>query len=444
MDKKERNVKYGKSRVTLSARYIAWKVLTALERSCFSLHADEKLHEACDEVEMENRDRRLTYTLVSGALSNRLLMEQYITRYSSRPLESIDPDLRWLFILSFYQLVLLDRITDYAAVNEAVAISKSAGKPEWAGFINGILRAFLRDEPNRPRLPQSDLPLEIRYSHPAWLVERWTAAFGEKTTEAILTWNNQQPEQYARVRCDTKKIVGELGEELVQAAPEFGTDVVRILRTSEVIKSKTFKEGKLYLMQPWSTIVAHQLPLEDSWKVLDMCAAPGGKSIALADRAAIHITAADVSEARLPRMKENFARCRVTDKITVTVLDGCKSEKEFGPHSFNAVLVDAPCSNLGVIQRNPEVRWRISLENIRELAQLQIKLLENALKIVKPGGFVLYAICTISPEETDQVVNTILKTVPGINCIGSSINMPGEGNMDGGYRSLIQKVQENE
>jgi 16S rRNA (cytosine967-C5)-methyltransferase len=428
------------SAISTSARYIAWNVLMELENSRFFLHADEKVHEKCDKAGVEPRDRRLVCTLVLGAVSNRVLLEHYITRYASRPLKSIDPGLRWLLVTALYQLILLDRITDYAVVNEAVTISKYIRKPAWAGFINGILRAYLRDAPKRPRTLPDNLPSAIRYSHPAWLVKRWNTSFGEEETEKILAWNNRQPEQYARARNGSEAVAGELGEELVHPAPEFGTDALRILKTSEVIKSRTFEEGKLYLMQPWSMMVARQLPLENGWQVLDMCAAPGGKSIALADRADIHITAADISEARIPRMKENFVRCRVADKITVLVLDGRNSEKAFGSDFFDAVLIDAPCSNLGVIQRNPEVRWRIRPENITELSALQRELLASAVRVVKPGGYVLYAVCTITPEETEQAVNTVLREIPGLECIGSSRNLPGEGTIDGGFRALIRKT----
>jgi len=423
-----------------SARYIAWYVLVEIERSQYSIHADEKVHEACDKAGVTPRDRRLAYTLVSGVLSNRLLLEYYITQYASRPLDAMESGVRWVLVLAFYQLLLLDRITDYAAVNEAANTCKLAGKPSWTGFVNGILRAYLRAAPERPRTLDSPLAPVIRYSHPEWIVTGWNELFGKEETEKILAWNNGSPEQYARARVAVEELVGELGQELVRPAPEFGTDAVRILRTSEVINSKTFEEGKLYLMQPWSMNVARQLPLEPGGKVLDMCAAPGGKSIALADRAAVRITAADISETRLPRMKENFTRCCVADRITVIVHDGLDSETVFGPDSFDAVLIDAPCSNLGVIQRNPEVRWRISPKNIMELAALQRKLLASAVKVVKPGGYILYAVCTITPEETDGVLNALLENDPGLECVASNRNLPGEGNLDGGYHALIKKT----
>jgi 16S rRNA (cytosine967-C5)-methyltransferase len=229
-----------------------------------------------------------------------------------------------------------------------------------------------------------------------------------------------------------------LGPGLVRPAPEYGTDALRILKTSEVIKSRAFEDGMLYLMQPWSMNVIRQLPVEDGWQVLDMCAAPGGKSIALADRADIHVIAADVSEERIIRLKENIERCQVFDRITTKILDGRSCATELGKDRFDAVLLDAPCSNLGVVQRNPEIRWRICPDDIMTLASLQRDLLAGAAGTVKPGGYILYSVCTITREETEQAVACALQKTPGLECIASNMNLPGQEGMDGGYWALLK------
>lgn len=423
-----------------SARYISWQVLVTLEKQRFRQHADDELHAACDRAGVEPRERRLAYTIVSGVLSNKTLLEHYIIRYANRTLETIEPELRWLLAIALYQLIFLDRTADYAAVNEAAMISKQARKPAWTGFINGLLRAYLRDVPERPRRPETGLPLPLRYSHPEWLVKRWITSYGERETEQILDWNNRHPEQYARARCAIINAVEVLGPGLVSPASEYGTEALRILKTSEVIKSKAFNEGILYLMQPWSMNVIRQLPVEDGWQVLDMCAAPGGKCIALADRADIHVMAADISEERVIRLKENIARCRVDDRITVKVLDSRNCTAELGENQFDAVLLDAPCSNLGVVQRNPEVRWRICPDDIMTLASLQRDLLTDAAGTVKPGGYILYAVCTITREETEEVVACVLQRTHGLECVSSSRNLPGQNGMDGGYWALMRKT----
>lgn len=422
-----------------SARFIAWQVLQQLESQKFRLHADDALHEAARTAGLSSNDTSLAFIILSGCLRETSLLSFYIARYSSRPLDAIDPGLRWFLLIALYQILFLDRVADYAAVNETVKMCKKVYKPDWGSFANGILRSILRDISAGRQPSLKNLPLATAFSHPEWLVKKWIGEYGEEETCKILTWNNRFPEHYARSRVPVPELTAALGSNLVQPTPDIDSSAVKMFKTSEVVNSKTFEEGKLYIMQPWSLHAVRQLPLPEKGRVLDMCAAPGGKAIAMADAgSALTVTAVDEDSRRMERLKENIARCRVSNVIPV-LLDARECARHFGPAAFDAVLLDAPCTSLGVIQRKPEIRWRANPASILTTTKIQKELLQTAIDCVVPGGYVLYAVCSFSPEETRQIVLPLVEKNEGIVCVKDKLNLPGERNMDGGYWALLQK-----
>ena len=193
-------------------------------------------------------------------------------------------------------------------------------------------------------------------------------------------------------------------------------------------------------MQLWSQEVANVAPVKDGDKVLDLCAAPGGKSLALLDRARIKLTACDFSETRLAQLKENFARLGYENapNITIKQLDACKANQEFPPNSFDLVLLDAPCSSLGTIQRNPELRWRFKLEQLTEYAALQKSILQAAKTLVAPQGYLLYSVCSFAKAEREAA--DILRQDKTWILVKEKLTYPGEqDSFDGGYYSIWQK-----
>jgi len=213
-----------------------------------------------------------------------------------------------------------------------------------------------------------------------------------------------------------------------------------MLETYEVINSKSFKQGDLYVMQPWSARVAGNLPVQPGGRVLDLCAAPGGKTIALADRAALAIDAVEIDARRAESLRDNLRRCGVTC-ATVHVMDALTAATNLGAARYDAVLLDAPCSNLGVIQRHPEVRWRVRYEDVTTLAVTQAQLLRTASACVRPGGHILYAVCTMSLEETHECVQSFLQHQTGFTLCKEELSYPGQFDTDGGYWALLRRAQ---
>lgn len=416
------------------ARELAWHVLIELERSKYCQHLDDLLHRACDEHNLPPRDHALAYELVSGAVRNKSLLEFYISQCSTRGAAALDMGLRWILVLALYQIEFLDRVATYAAVNETVQICHHIGRSEWAGYANGVLRTFLRQRELRAIHEPSDPA--TRWSHPAWLVECYARVFGPDHLEDILRWNNRVPTHYARVRGVRDDVLANVPAGAAEPAPEFGTEVVRMRDVPRVIHSPAFRDGLLYVMQPWSVRTARMLGVQPGWRVLDMCAAPGGKSIILADDGAAHIVALDNATHRIRALNDNLRRCHVTT-VEPRLLDARDVIDTFGPRSFDAVLLDAPCSNLGVIQRHPEIRWRVTPDEPARLARDQRGLLKAALQAVKPGGPVLYAVCTITPEETTHIITEAVQSC-GVTCARQELTRPGANGFDGGYAALLR------
>ena len=419
-----------------SVRYIAWKVLTELEQGNFRHHADEKLEKMCNRQNLSNVDRNLAFEIISGCLRNKTLLEFYLSGYSSQEVSRIELGLRWILILSFYQLLFLDKIPDHAIVNEAVNLCKQENEIGWSKFVNGILRSALRDNVKEKKLRKTSDT--TTYSHPSWLINNWRKKFGNEKTIEILKWNNKKPEQYAVILRNFDDVINELVPFAGDLAEDIGTKVLKIKNFKILFSSDSFKNGDIYLMTPWSISIPNQLPLRSNMEILDMCAAPGGKAILTSCLGNVKVTAMDNSSRRIEKLKENLIRCGIKNIDTI-VGDGRDSSKIFGSQKFDAVLLDAPCSSLGVIQRHPEIRWRVTNESFTSIQILQKQLLDAAIKVTKSGGYILYSVCTFSEEETEDVIDLILSENKDISCVKKELNLPGEKNMCGGFFALLKK-----
>jgi 16S rRNA (cytosine967-C5)-methyltransferase len=419
------------------ARAAALDALLRMHKKQFRVHLDDALEDVCGHYALSGRDRRLTHELIAGALRNVTLLEWHLDRVSSRPLQTLEPPIRWTLIMAAYQLLFLDRVGRHAAVHQAVELCKH-GAPRAAAFVNAVLRALLRQGDGSPSAPVP-LPneLAVRFSHPAWIVALYQDRCGA-ACPAVLAWNNAKRRHFARIRRHPAAVLAELGPAAVQIE-KFGSDFIQILETYEVINSISFKQGDLYVMQPWSARVAGALPVLPGARLLDMCAAPGGKTIALADRAALAIDALEVDARRADSLRDNLRRCGVAD-ATVHLMDAAAAAANLGPARYDAVLLDAPCSNLGVVQRHPEVRWRVHYEDVTALAATQAQLLQTAAACVRPGGHVLYAVCTLSREETHECVQSFLRHQPGFCLCKEELSYPGQFDTDGGYWALLRRA----
>jgi 16S rRNA (cytosine967-C5)-methyltransferase len=415
-----------------AARHSALQALCALERQGFRAHAEELLAREFRRHNLDERDRRLAYRIVEGCLRNKTLLEHVLGNYCHTRVNDLDLPLRWILVAGLYQCMYLEQPA-YAVVNESQLLCVQRQRSSWRGLVNAVLRAAVRAGCSVEDAHRCAPDMATRYSHPEWLIARFEAACGRRRAEQLLAWNNATPRHYARVRMGAMQtVLQELGDAVSQQ-PTFGDTIVEISDISEVLKSRSFADGEVYICDPWSLTCLAGLPVQAGWRVLDLCAAPGGKSIALADRGDVHVVATDISPARLETLVANCQRCRCPD-VEPVVMDGKQAPDKFGTHAFDCVVVDAPCSNLGVVQRHPEIRWRLTEADIQTYQAVQRALLSAARRCVKPGGYLLYAVCTITPEETDAVASAHTD----LRCIERVLRLPGENGINGGYHSLWQ------
>jgi 16S rRNA (cytosine967-C5)-methyltransferase len=346
--------------------------------------------------------------------------------------------LYWILLMGLYQILFLDRVTPYAAVNESVLLCRNLRHQGWMAFANGVLRHVVRarSAPGFARPVYEDLAVE--FSHPEWLIGEYRRAFGPEHVREILKWNNKIPQRYARARGDVAALVREVGCGIIEPAPGVGPAMVHVHDMAALIATPAFTAGKFYIMQPWSVHTVAQLPVQDGWNILDMCAAPGGKSLALADAARVQVTALDISPTRIKVIEENARRCQVST-ITTRVLDARACATAFEGRQFDAVLLDAPCSNLGVIQRHPEIRWRVQPEMLPAQAACQYELLQSGWQCVKPGGLLLYAVCTVSEQETIDIIERATRALPDLQLQKTELVYPGQRGTDGGFWALFRR-----
>lgn len=395
----------------MNARHLAYLVLRDVEEGAY---ANLVLADYLEKQQITGPDRGLATEIAYGTIKYRQLLDWLINSLVARP-DKLEIGPRLILRLSFYQLLFMDRIPPSAATNEGVKLAKKFFNPGAAGLINGVLRGYLRD-PGRVKWPSvAEDPvtyLEIVHSHPRWMVERWLARYGLEDTRRLCEFNNQPPDLWIRtntLRINRDELIERLESEgcLTEKSSRV-PEGIKLVSTSPPGRLSSFRQGLFTIQDESSMLVAHALSPEPGSRVLDVCAGPGGKTGHLAqlmDNKGI-ITACDVHEHRLRLIQENAARLGI-DIIKVRQQDATKLVLE-GEELYPFVLVDAPCSGLGVLRRRPDSRWRKCPQDIETLAGLQQEILSRALAALEPGGRLIYSTCTIEPEENSRVIDRIL------------------------------------
>ncbi len=400
------------------ARKIAFQILLRVEKT--SAYAGDLLHARLT-PETKPEDAALATELTLGVLRwQRLLDFQLAPRLakpamSGRPLETLDREVLVALRLGLYQLRCLDRVPPHAAVNESVALVREARKRSAAGLVNAVLRnsvATARQAVER-LVPPDTAPAErlgILHSHPTWMIERWLARFGEKRTIALLEANNR-PAELACIMSHPRR-----GEELADQLRKSGTEIGpgRWLREARIVSSanpavqRVFRRGKLMFMDEASQMVARLLDVARATYVLDLCAAPGGKTalLARAARPGAILIAGDLHPSRLRAMRERLGPPELAH-IRYVALNATRPLPFAVP--FERILADAPCSGTGTLRRNPEIRWRLAPDDLGDLHGRQVKLLSQALAALAPGGRLVYSTCSLEPEENEDVVHEALR-----------------------------------
>ncbi|HET6972396.1 MAG TPA: 16S rRNA (cytosine(967)-C(5))-methyltransferase RsmB [Pyrinomonadaceae bacterium] len=423
-----------KSKEISPARVAAFNILQQVENGAFS-----SVLLAVQEPNLQPLDRALCHELVLGVLRWQLFLDKIVEHFSSRRVESLDPAVRIALRLGLYQLRFLTRIPASAAVNESVSLVRAARLSSATAFVNAVLRRAVREPEYDPAAEISD-PLEkiaVQTSHPAWLVERWVRSFGIEEAEAFARANNTVPPTAFRVvanRANQSEILSRLSA--AGAALE-SSDIVsgawRVSGATSLLREMS-SAGEIYLQDEASQLVADAMEVKRGERVLDLCAAPGGKTTLIADRApdAAFIVAADRSATRMATVISTM-RLHELKSIKPLILDATEP-LPFAPGSFDRVLVDAPCSGTGTLRANPEIRWRLAPADFQNFAEQQKRILSRAVEVLKPGGRLIYSTCSVEKEENEEVIERVdLKVLKTVR------TWPQREGTDGFFISILEK-----
>jgi 16S rRNA (cytosine967-C5)-methyltransferase len=409
----------------------------------------------------------LSRELAFGVVRREITLDVLLARLVRRSMSDLEPPLRSILHLGLYQLVFADQIPPHAAVHETVELAKTAGRLRWAGFVNGVLRAATRlctdqfsaessreavpvgtgrfrllSEPVFPE-PDADFLGYFRnaYGYPEWLARRWTQRWPPIVLHRIGQWQRSPAPVFVRVnvlRTTRDDLLKQFLDAGLDASPAESPEAIRVSSGGRIEGWPGFDAG-LFSVQDLSAMhAARRLAPQPGERILDLCAAPGGKACHLAELMGDvgEILAVDVVPSRLDRIVDNVRRLGTT---TVHALLAAEDGHDLPRGPFDRVLADVPCSNTGVLGRRPEVLHHLTPNLITELSRLQLELLHRAAQRVRPGGRVLYSTCSIEAEEDEQVVQTFLDQRPQFRLVEASLLLPGDP-ADGGYQALLERT----
>ena len=408
----------------MSARALALAALGEWRRG--RRFADAILQERLENSRLSGADRAFTTELFYGVLRNLTLLDFWIGLLRADALEDASRD---LLRLGLYQIFML-RTPGHAAVFETVALASARRR----SLINGVLRSAQRRVAELETAAQA-APLATRRSHPQFLLERWEQAFGTEATETFCEWNNQPATVYARInplKISREQFVHDYPSS--EALPEIES-FVRLAH----IPLDAVARGECYIQDPSTRIACELLDPKPGDDVLDACAAPGGKSGllgALMENRG-RLIACDRDPRRVKALEENLERLGVTIARTL-----CHdwSSGQFSPATFDRILLDAPCTNTGVMQRRVDVRWRLQPGNFERMQKEQVRILRSLVPLLKPGGILVYSTCSIEQEENEQVVAQALEEFPFLQLSAQTVVLPFRDGFDGAFAARLIRV----
>ena len=411
----------------MQARETAYRILADVEKGAY---ANIILDEYLRVQQLSALDRGLVTEIVYGAVKYRLKLDWIIGQLVQKPAKlEIGP--RLILRLSLYQLLFLERIPPSAVVNEAVKLGKKIFHTGVAGLINGALRNYLRN-PGQVSWPDAKKQpleyLEVCHSHPRWMVARWLKRYGFDNTQKFCEFNNKPADLWIRtnmLRCSREDLIERLKDEGCAVEKSRRIPEGLLLMTAPPLTClPSFTDGLYTVQDESSMLVAHVVRPAPGQEVLDVCAGPGGKSTHLAQLMENKglILACDVHGHRLSLIEDNARRLGVV--IIKTVLADATKMAATHEAKYDLILVDAPCTGLGVLRRRADSRWRKQEGDIKALAELQKQILENALSMLRVGGRLIYSTCTIEPEENEENIAWIIQKHPEIRAVNLSSYMP--------------------
>jgi 16S rRNA (cytosine967-C5)-methyltransferase len=411
-------------------RRLAWEVLWRVERK--EAYADLVLRSQLGKNKaLPKRDKALAHELVMGVLRWQSLLDKGIERLCHRPLKRMDPKVLVLLRLGLYQLHFLSKIPARAAIDETVSLARERGLEHACGFINALLREAQRKGRGIFEFEGED-PLERvahQLAHPLWMVKSWVSQWGLEETKALCEANNRPAPLTIRtntLKTTRDRLMDSLREEGVKCSPtSFSPEGIRIEDLPVPLEELgAYGRGELQVQDEASQLMAHWLEVAPGQRVLDACAAPGGKTIHLAQlmRDQGEVIAADIHDGRLALVKRECQRLGIS---CVNVHRGDLTREDELPEGlFHRILLDAPCSSLGVLRRHPEAKWRRRPDDIPRLAELQWRLLSSVALRLHRGGILLYSVCTLTEEEGPQILERAHRELKELVPLDSSTGLP--------------------
>ncbi len=405
-----------------NARELALQTLTdILIDGAYSNHA---LSEQIEKNELTVQDKNFMTELVYGTLQHEQLLNFYVTPFFNGKVKAW---VRILIQMTLYQMLFLDSVPEHAAISEAVKIAKKRGGQFNGKLVNAILREMTRTPlPSLDTIKDEAERLAVETSHPLWLIKLWSKQFGWEKTIQMARANNERVNVTIRVngvRGTREELKKKLESEGITC--EYGNlseDALVILK-GNVIKTKAFEQGWFYVQDESSMLVARALKPKHHSKVLDTCSAPGGKTTHVAElmRQTGTVYAHDVYEHKIKLIEDNVKRLGLTN-VVATLQDATTLNERYESDSFDAVLVDAPCSGLGILRRHPEVKITKQPSDLDEIMMIQKKILNTVAPLVKVGGTLVYSTCTVNRKENDKMVEQFLAQHPEYELDATLVN----------------------
>lgn len=383
-----------------------------LLKTCFenSSYSNILLDKALAESNLSSQDKRFVSSLFYGVIERRITLDAVINKYSKRPVKSLSNDVLQVLRMGIYQILYMDSVPDRAAVFESVKLSKTKKNPALGGYVNGVLRAFLRDGKKIPHADGLISNLSIKYSCPEWLIEKWIKEYGETLALEMLESSLGVPPVTGRLN-----VLKKSKEEIISDIKDLNIDVrirteaencVEFFNIGEISRSQLYSEGLFHIQDISSQICCEILDPRPDETILDVCSAPGGKAFTIAELMNNRgkVIACDLHKHRVKLIKNGAERLGI-DIIDARVNDAAVFSNEI--EIADRVLCDVPCSGLGVIRRKPEIKYK-NPDDFDNLKDIQRKILETSSKYLKKGGVLIYSTCTLSKAENDDIIDWFL------------------------------------
>ena len=424
----------------MKVRELGFNILSDIYKK--GSYANIALSQALREESIDEKDKAFLTRLVYGTIQKNLILDYEIKKALDG--KKIAPDMRTILKMSLYQLRYMDKVPDYATINEGVNLAKKKLGKEASSFCNAILRRLQKEtfKPLKEEFKDDIAYFSLIYSHPEWLVRMVAKHYGE---EVALDWLKHNSEEAPlTIRVNTLK---SSKEELLKTGrfkeAKLSPCALYYLEGGSPANTKEFLDGKYVIQDEAGQLVALMLDPKENEKVLDMCAAPGSKTYQIADL--MHnkgrIIAIDLYEHRLDLLKKNLPRLGISI-VKTKAYDSRKLLDIYQEGSFNRVLLDAPCSGLGVIRRKPDILINLKQENLDGIINLQKELIDCAVKLVKKGGILVYSTCTIDKKENEGQIKYLTSSYPEFKLIDSRLVLPNKEESDGFYMAKLQRIAE--